>query len=41
MTNVEALRLVYIALGGDAEEAKNYKDTAAVIYKIAELVEDM
>ena len=40
MTNVDALRMVYIALGGDAGEAENAKDTAAVIYKIAVLLEN-
>lgn len=37
MTNVEALKAVYIAIGGDAADVANAKTTAKVIAKISEI----
>lgn len=39
MTNVEALKLLYVALGGSAEDVANVSLTSEMIAKIAEQVE--
>ena len=40
MTNVEALKLVYVALGGDADDVAEISENASMIAEIAKVVAD-